>query len=162
MHVVCQSFQSRCFLYPKYYRILFFSLCSSDYQSSMKLLMITAPEGSDASSTHGACLGTYQHVEFRADNYPMWKLTSQSTSSCYLLHQDGTWVVKKSLSDKDWVFKAQNMKEHLLLPSSPMLSWIHLNPAFTSAGYEALLKNPFFEPQSEVTVTQPQFFASKS
>ena len=150
--------------------VLLFLFCSSDFQASMKLLMITAPEGSEAASAHGACLGTYQHLRFRNDNYPMWKLTSQSGSSCYLLHQDWTWVVKKNLNDKEqmfnlnekeWVFRSTNMKKHLLLPSSPMLSWTH-----TSAIYEAFMKNPsfksFFEPQNQVTVTQPQFFASKS
>ena len=109
--------------------------------------MITVVEGSEAASTHGACLGTYQHLEFRDDNYPMWKLTSQSGTSCYLLHQDGTWVVKKNLNENEWVFKSQHMEEHDQLPYSPILSWV----------YQMSGSNVY----NEIRVTRPEFFARK-
>ena len=127
--------------------MVLFLFCSSDFQSSMKLLMITAVEGSEVASIHGSCLGTYQHVDFREDNYPMWKLTSQSGSSCYLLHQEGTWVVKKNLNDNEWVFKAGNMHGHDQLPSSPILSWIY--------------KKSDSDVYNEIRVTRPEFFARK-
>ena len=111
--------------------------------------MITAVEGSEVASTHGACLGTYQHYP-TVSNYPMWKLTSHlqpPATWCYLLHQEGTWVVKKNLNDNEWVFKAGNMHGHDQLPSSPILSWIY--------------KKSDSDVYNEIRVTRPEFFARK-
>ena len=126
------------------YHCIFVS--SLDSQASMKLLVVSALEGSKVAATHDECLGTYEHSQFY-EHYPIWKLTTLSGKTCSIVYHNDIWWVKKKTYRDEWVFKSSTMKGNYVLPSSPLLTWAYQSSS--SSVY------------NEIEVTRPNFFASK-